>query len=60
MVRPDNDRDGIFDDMDVDDDNDGIYDSIELSCESNRFIEDFGQEIIPPHRTLIMITLQKA
>ena len=43
MVRPDNDRDGIFDDMDVDDDNDGIYDSIELSCESNRFIEDFGQ-----------------
>ena len=43
MVRPDNDRDGIFDDIDVDDDNDGIYDSIELSCESNRFIEDFGQ-----------------
>ena len=43
LVRPDNDMDGVFDIYDVDDDNDGIYDTLELSCETNKFIEDFGQ-----------------
>ena len=43
FIRPDNDRDGIFDENDVDDDNDGIYDTLELTCESNKFIETFGQ-----------------